>query len=206
MLKADNGEISQAIALNEKSLAINEQIGNLKGKAANLHQLGTLKADNGDISQAIDLYEQSLAINKQIGNVRDQAATLHNLGGIKADKGEISEAIALYKQSISFNEQVGNLQGKAATLYKLMCLKGNNREIEEAIALFQQSLAIKKIGNVQSQAITLSYLGRIAEQQHNYNQALYYLQLALEILQRIQSPDAEEVRQMVVRVQDLIRN
>jgi hypothetical protein len=54
--------------------------------------------------------------------------------------------------------------------------------------------------------MTLWWLGHIAEQQGDYNKALNYLQPALEILQRIQSPDAEGVRQMVARVQDLIRN
>lgn len=54
--------------------------------------------------------------------------------------------------------------------------------------------------------MTLWWLGGIAEQQGNYNQALDYLQPALEILQRIQSPHAEEVRQMVERVQGLIDN
>ncbi|MEH2113824.1 tetratricopeptide repeat protein, partial [Nostoc sp.] len=86
-------------------------------------------------------------------------------------------------------------------------LKANSGEIEEAIALYQQSLAItEQIGNVQTKAATLWWLGHIAEQQGNYNQALDYLQPALEILQRIQSPNAEGVRKMVARVQDLIRN
>ncbi|MEH2266200.1 tetratricopeptide repeat protein, partial [Nostoc sp.] len=103
--------------------------------------------------------------------------------------------------------QIGNVQGKAATLHEMGILKANRGEIEEAIALFQQSLAItEQIGHVQDKAMTMWCLGHIAEQQGNYNQALDYLQPALEILQRIQSPDAEAVRQMVVRVQDLIRN
>ncbi|WP_292869252.1 tetratricopeptide repeat protein, partial [Nostoc sp. LPT] len=117
------------------------------------------------------------------------------------------EAIALYQQSLAIDEQIGDVQGKAATLHCLGRLKANSGEIEEAIALYQQSLAInEQIGAVQGQAMTLGWLGGMAEQQGNYNQALDYLQAALEILQRIQSPDAEVVRQMVARVEDLIRN
>ncbi|WP_258003757.1 tetratricopeptide repeat protein [Fischerella thermalis] len=81
-------------------------------------------------------------------------------------------------------------------------LKANCGEITEAIALFQQSLALcEQIGNVQGKAMTLWWLGHIAEQQGNYNQALDYLQPALEILQRIQSPDAERLGQVVARVE-----
>ncbi|WP_375515535.1 tetratricopeptide repeat protein, partial [uncultured Nostoc sp.] len=64
----------------------------------------------------------------------------------------------------------------------------------------------EQIGDVQTKAATLCWLGHIAEQQGNYNQALDYLQPALEILQRIQSPDAEKLGQVVARVEDLIRN
>lgn len=83
---------------------------------------------------------------------------------------------------------------------------GGVGEITEAIALFQQSLALKEqIADVQGKAMTLWWLGHIAEQQGDYNQALNYLQPALEILQRIQSPDAERLGQVVARVEDLIR-
>jgi tetratricopeptide (TPR) repeat protein len=86
-------------------------------------------------------------------------------------------------------------------------IKANTGKINEAIAIFEQSLALtKQISDVEGEAQTLWWLGNIAEQQGDYNKALDYLQPALEILQRIQSPDTEEVRQMVVRVQGLIRN
>ncbi|HYX13128.1 MAG TPA: tetratricopeptide repeat protein, partial [Nostoc sp.] len=58
----------------------------------------------------------------------------------------------------------------------------------------------EQIGNVQGKAMTLWWLGHIAEQQGNYNQALDYLQPALEILQRIQSSDAERLGQVVAEI------
>jgi tetratricopeptide (TPR) repeat protein len=206
-LKANTGEIEEAIALYEQSLAIKEQIGDVQGQAATLHEMGILKANRGEIEEAIALYEQSLAINEQIGDVQGKAATLHEMGILKANSGEIEQAIALFEQSLAITEQIGDVQGKAATLHQLGILKANSGEIDEAITLFEQSLAIKEqIGDVQGKAMTLWWLGHIAEQQGDYNKALDYLQPALDILQRIQSPDAEGVRQMVARVQDLIRN
>ncbi|MFN6526086.1 CHAT domain-containing protein, partial [Nostoc sp. ChiSLP03a] len=46
LLKANSGEIEEAIALYQQSLAITEQIGNVQGKAATLHSLGSLKANS----------------------------------------------------------------------------------------------------------------------------------------------------------------
>ncbi|MBH8552336.1 tetratricopeptide repeat protein [Nostocaceae cyanobacterium CENA357] len=206
-IKAYGGEINEAIALYQQSLAIKEQIGNVKGKAATLHELGNLKANTGEISEAIALYQESLAICEQIGYVKGQVTALFSLMKLKTDRGEINEAIAFYQQSLVIIEQIDDVKIKATMFNNLGYLKENTGEINEAIALYEKSLALdEQIGNVQGQAITLWCLGEIAEQQGDYNKALDYLQSALKILQRLKSPDAEAVRQMIVRVQDLIRS
>ncbi|MEH2328763.1 tetratricopeptide repeat protein [Nostoc sp.] len=76
--------------------------------------------------------------------------------------------------------------------------------MDQAIALYNQSLEItQRIGNVQGKAMTLCWLGHLAEQQSEYTKAISYLQPALEILQRLKSPDAESVSASLNRV---IRN
>ncbi|WP_244142056.1 tetratricopeptide repeat protein [aff. Roholtiella sp. LEGE 12411] len=72
-----------------------------------------------------------------------------------------------------------------------------------AYALYNQSLSItERIGNVQGKAMTLWWLGHLAEQQGEYTKAISYLQPALEILQRLNSPDAEQVKAMLERIQN----
>jgi tetratricopeptide (TPR) repeat protein len=89
-------------------------------------------------------------------------------------------------------------------LHQLASIYANTGKIEEAIALYQQSLEItESIGNVQGKAITLWWLGHIAKQQGDFVTALEYLQQSLEILQRIQSPDAETVRGIINDVQQM---
>ncbi|MCC5628588.1 tetratricopeptide repeat protein [Nostoc sphaeroides CHAB 2801] len=74
-------------------------------------------------------------------------------------------------------------------------------EVDQAIALFNQSLEIfESIGDVQGKAMTLWWLGYLAEQQGEYTKAISYLQPALEILQRLKSPDAESVSASLDRV------
>jgi tetratricopeptide (TPR) repeat protein len=77
----------------------------------------------------------------------------------------------------------------------------NKGDVDEAIALFNQSLEINEdIGNVQGKAMTLRRLGDLAEKQGEYTKAISYLQPALEILQRLKSPDAESVSASLDRV------
>jgi tetratricopeptide (TPR) repeat protein len=208
ILKANSGQIEDAISLYQQSLEITERIGDAQGKAATLHELAILKADSGQIEEAIALYQQSLEITERIGNAQGKAATLQQLGRLKANLGQIEEAIALYQQSLEITERIGNAQGKAATLHELASLKANLGQIEQAIALYQQSLEItERIGNAQGKAATLAMLGQLlADKKGDFDTALNYLQQSLEILQRVQSPDVETVRQIIARLQQIAQN
>ncbi len=207
-LKANQGQINEAITLYEQSLAINETIGNVQVKAATLNQLASLQAKQGQIEEAIALLKQSLAMEETIGNVRGKAATLRLLGWIYSHQGKVNEGFALYQQSLEIEESIGNAQGKAEALYAIAEIYIQQGQIEEAITLFEQSLAINEtIGNVQGKAATLQWLGvLVANVQGDFYTALEYLQQSLEILQLIQSPDAEGVRQLIDRVQQMGQN
>jgi tetratricopeptide (TPR) repeat protein len=202
---ANTGKIEEAIALYQQSLQIKESIGDVQGQAATLHQLAGIYANTGKIEEAIALCQQSLEIKESIGNVQGQAATLHCLAGIYANTGKIEEAIALYQQSLQIEESIGNVRGQAATLHQLALIYANTGKIEEAIALCQQSLEIKEsIGDVKGKAATLAMLGQLlAYQKGDFVTALEYLQQSLEILQDIQSPDAETVREIINDVQQM---
>ncbi|MBE8966457.1 tetratricopeptide repeat protein [Nostocales cyanobacterium LEGE 12452] len=185
-LKANTGEINEAIALYEQSLVLTEQIDNIQGKAAILDQLGILKANRGEINKAIALYEQSLVLTEQIGDVQGQAATLNNLGYLKAKRGDINEAIALYEQSLILSKQIGNVQGQAATLNQLGLLKVNSGEINAALTLFEQSLDLdEKIGYVQGQATTLINLGCLKADSGEINAAMALFEESLALNEQI---------------------
>ncbi|OKH14297.1 hypothetical protein NIES592_09475 [Fischerella major NIES-592] len=150
-------------------------------------------------------YREALQLCKSTLEITEDYRLLKVMGYCESQVGEVDLALKHYQQALNLcpledKEELSALQ------HCLAMLKANSGEITEAIALYQQSLALfEQIGDVQGKAMTLWWLGHIAEQQGDYNQALNYLQPALEILQRIQSPDAERLGQVVARVEDLIR-
>ncbi|MFH7025068.1 MAG: tetratricopeptide repeat protein [Heteroscytonema crispum UTEX LB 1556] len=105
-LKAQQGDITGAIALYQESLKIEESINDVGGKAATLHSMADLKAQQGDITGAIALYQESLSIKESINDVRGKAATLHQMADLKAQQGDITGAIALYQESAKLLGQV----------------------------------------------------------------------------------------------------
>ncbi|MDZ8080725.1 MAG: tetratricopeptide repeat protein [Nostoc sp. DcaGUA01] len=186
ILKADKGEVDEAIALYNQSLEIFERIGNVQGKAATLHQLAGIYANKGDVDEAIALYNQSLEITERIGDFQTKAATLHEFGRIYAHKGEVDEAIALYNQSLEITERIGDFQTKAATLHQLGIIYANKGEIEQAIALYNQSLEInERIGNVQGQAATLNRLGYVYANKGEVDEAITLYNQSLSINEHI---------------------
>jgi tetratricopeptide (TPR) repeat protein len=94
------------------------------------------------------------------------------------------------------------MQGKAATLHQLAGIYANQGEIDQAIALYQQSVEIEeKIGNVQGKAATLAMMGQLlADAKGDTQQGLAYLEQSLAILQRLRSPDAATVQEIIARI------
>ncbi|ALB42638.1 hypothetical protein AA650_21220 [Anabaena sp. WA102] len=90
-------------------------------------------------------------------------------------------------------------------MHQLAVIYADTGKIEEAIALYHQVLQIdQSIGNVQGQAITLAMLGQLlADEKGDFVTALEYLHQSLEILQLVKSPDAETVRGIIKRVQEM---
>jgi tetratricopeptide (TPR) repeat protein len=206
-LEADRGHIEEAITLFQQSLAITERSGDVKTKAAILHNLAVLKANQGELEESIALYQKSLVLKQQIGDVQGKAATLQCLANLIAEQGQIEEAITLCQESLILQEKIGDIEGKAVTLHELGRLKAQQGQIEEATALFNQSLDInERINNVYRKAMTLQWLGGLAAYaEEDFYTAVDYFQQSLEILQRLQSPEAENAKQMLTRLrQELV--
>ncbi|WP_293359475.1 MULTISPECIES: tetratricopeptide repeat protein [unclassified Microcoleus] len=205
IIYANQGEVEKAIAFYQQSLELKEKIGDVQGKAATLHQLAGIYANKGEVEQAIAFYQQSLELKEKIGNVQGKAATLHNLAIIYANQGEVEQAIAFYQQSLELKEKIGDVQGKAATLHNLAIIYANQGEVEQAIAFYQQSLELEeKIGDFQGKAATFAMLGQLlADEKGDFDEALNYLQQSLEILQHLRSPDAETVKRIISRIQQM---
>ncbi|MBD3557967.1 CHAT domain-containing protein [Planktothrix sp. FACHB-1355] len=169
-----------------------------------LHELARSQQELGEVIQAKIYYQQALD-NCLAEDETEKAAIIHNLGYLKANTGDIAGAIALYEQSLTITEGIGDIQTKAATLHELGRLKANTGDIAGAIALYEQSLTItESIGDIQTKAMTLQWLGWLAAtEQGDFETGLNYLQQSLEILQHIQSPGSETVREIIARVQQL---
>ncbi len=164
-----------------------------------IHRLSLL-ANNGDIAAKIAIFlvriwikisrfKEVYKICEDTLEIANDYHNLSNLARVEQESGNITKAVNYYQEALFYNRA---------------CSEINLGNFESAIKLLNDSIKFsQQIFAVQGQAKSQCLLGFLAEQQGEYKQAILHLQPALESLQRIQSPDAEQVRVMLARVQQI---
>ena len=180
LLLAQQGDVKRALGLWQESLRLDEQTGNVQGKAATLSNMASVLAQQGEINHALQLWQDSLKLKEQIGDVQGKAATLHQVAGVIAQQGDIERALKLWQESLELDEQIGNVQGKAATLHQIAEVIAKQGDVRRALELWGDSLKLKEqIGDVHGKAATLAQMAWLANRQGDLERAReYYLEAA----------------------------
>jgi tetratricopeptide (TPR) repeat protein len=130
--------------LYQQSLELDERLGDLKGKAATLHQMANVLVTRGDLDGAMRLYQQSLELDERLGDLQGKAATLHEMANVLVTRGDLDGAMRLYQQSLELDERLGDLKGKAATLAMMAqvhILRGEQEPALRALLVSLQTLS-----------------------------------------------------------------
>jgi tetratricopeptide (TPR) repeat protein len=80
--------------LYQEALELFERLGDLRGKAATLHEMAYILRVRGDPDGALRLYQEALEIFERLGDLRDKAVTLGMMGQALWAQGKRGEAIA----------------------------------------------------------------------------------------------------------------
>jgi len=171
-------QFNQALQSWTQSLVIYRQIGNRRGVAASLGNMGLAYHGLGDYKKAIDYHLQSLAMSKETGNRRGVAASLENLGNPYYGLGDYKKAIDYHLQSLVIEKEIGNSRGVAASLGNLGLAYHQLGDYKKAIDYHQKSLVIdKEMGNRRGVASSLGNLGLVYRNLGDYKKAIdYHLQ------------------------------
>ncbi|MBT6498122.1 MAG: tetratricopeptide repeat protein [Planctomycetaceae bacterium] len=183
------GDVPRALELWQQSLDIEEQIGDVQGKAATLHNMAGVIAQQGDVPRALELWQQSLELKEQIGDVRGKAATLHNMAGVIAQQGDVPRALELWQQSLALQEQIGNVQGKAATLANMAWAAGQTGDKARKIELNREAARI--LGGVRAWPDLVTVLRNLGSEESP--ESVQYLAQAVWLLYRVHVPVSSAV-------------
>ncbi len=176
------GELSQALEWCQKSLQINEELGNQAGMASSYHDLGAIAHDRGEMLQALELSQKSLQIKEELGARDGMASSYRQLGGIAQGRGDLSQALEWYQKSLQIEEELGDPDGVASSYHQLGRIAQDRGYLSQALEWYQKSLQIKEaLGNRADMAVIYHQLGRVAQDRDALPQALEWYQKSLQI-------------------------
>jgi len=138
MVANAQGDFAASKALYEESLAIKRELGDRRGIANALNNLGMVAVEQGNYAAGRSLYEESLAIKRELGDRRGTANTLNNLGMAALEMGDLAPALALNQESLAIRcelsdrwgitnsiEELGAVAAASGDLLRAACLWGS---------------------------------------------------------------------------------
>jgi len=117
----ERGDFDAARALEEESLAIQREIGDLPSVAQVLNNLGEVAYYQGDYVTARARLEESVAIYRQLGNDWGVSMSVNNLGMVARAEGNLAEALTRLSEGLVIRREIGDM-GIALSLEEFACL------------------------------------------------------------------------------------
>ncbi|MEQ9097433.1 MAG: protein kinase [Phycisphaerales bacterium] len=180
------GEHESAWAQQSEALAIYEQLGDARGKAASLNSLGLIAMDRGDLAEAERLFGASLAMKRKRGDRRGEAMSLNNLGIVARLANRLVEAKTNYARSAEILRELGDHRAMARSLMNVAELAQRTGDLSEAHRGFEQARSsFVETGDRQGTAIASANLGAVLGAEGRPTEAAPLLAEAITIFQEL---------------------
>jgi tetratricopeptide (TPR) repeat protein/transcriptional regulator with XRE-family HTH domain len=179
------GDIPQSKQMQGRALAIYRELGDQRGAARVLIELGIAQRVAGD-TECLAGFTEALEIYRELGDLRGQAAALTELGSMRWQIGPIPEAERNLFEALRIYRELGNRQGETAALLYL----GNVQLAGGALAAAMESLReAEAIGADLGQPVlvanSLLYLGDVQRAAGLAEQARDSVSRALDVYTRL---------------------
>lgn len=185
----------QAHAHLHRSLSLYTELGDAVGSARAHLNLGILAERLGRYEQALHHAQQALALFAAAENTNGRANALNNIGWYHSQLGNYQQALDYCTQALVLQQQVGNRYWQAHTWDSLGYVRYRLEQQAEAIRCYENALALwREAAERYYEATTLTHLGDSHRAAGAPGLAHRAWRGALEILEQLGHPDAEQIR------------
>lgn len=172
----------QAIKKYEESLPLWREVGDRRGEAYTLHELGYLNSVLNNLKEALDHYGRALPLWRELGDRVNEGATLGNAGLVHWKLGELTKALEYYNLALPLRRAVGDRVGEGSTLSNAGLIYHGLGDLDEALAHYKQALALRReTGDRAGEASTLTNIGEVHRRLGEMQKALDYYDQALPL-------------------------
>jgi DNA-binding SARP family transcriptional activator len=192
------GREHQALACQRDSLEIFRELGDRHGQALGLRNLAFTLMRLGRHQQALAHGRGSLEISRELGDRQGQAWSLLDLGIVHGARGDHQQALDCLQDSLRILLELGDRLGQAYTLNNLGIVHSAQGDHQWAVTCQRDSLRIhREQGEVHGEAETLRDLGTTLWALDRRDEARVHWRQALAIFERMQAPEAGQVRELL---------
>lgn len=176
----------QAMFLYEQSLSMHREIGNRKGEAESLNNIGGIYWAQGNYKKALYHLEQSLPIRRDVRDKKGEGVTLNNIALLYDAKGNYAKALKYFEQSLSLAREINDKEVEGATLNNIGEIYRQQGNHAAALQYYEHALVIsREIKNKHLESRTLNNMGLVYKAQDKLDAALEQYKQSLAIKQQI---------------------
>jgi tetratricopeptide (TPR) repeat protein/transcriptional regulator with XRE-family HTH domain len=184
-VQSRTGDITQSQEMLGKALDIYRQLGDQRGAARALIELGIAQRAAGD-GACLDGFSKALDIYRELGEQRGQAAALNELGSMQWQNGPIPAAERNLQEALRIYRELDNRQGEAAALLYLANVQLTCEAFDAAIESLDQAERIgRDLGQPVLVANSLLYRGDVQRTAGSLDEAKRAVSDALESYRKL---------------------
>ncbi|MES2762207.1 MAG: tetratricopeptide repeat protein [Bacteroidota bacterium] len=171
-----------ALEFYQKSIAIYEEINDVKDIGNPLNNIGRIYDNYGDASKALNFYEKALKSYMRYDNKIGMGSLLNNIGIVYNKLGDIPKALDYAHRSLKIQEDLHNKSGIAISLCNIGLMYSKHDNVSKALEYYQRAMKIQEVIKEQEGlGTTLNNIGLLYYGQDSILKALEYYEKSLRI-------------------------
>jgi len=156
------GEIRKAMEQYNEALPVSRAVGDRRGEANILNNIGTAYWALGEMQKALEKYNEALPLWRAVGNRSGEAQTLSSIGTVYDSLGEKQKALEKYNEALPLRRTVGDRRGEAETFNNIGTVYFSLGEMQKALEKYNEALPLwRAVGNRSGEAVTTNNIGEV---------------------------------------------
>jgi len=187
-----HGRLTKALKSYHYCLNLCEEIGDERGVAVALNNIGHVYYNQVQYEKALEYYNRALTMEKELAksvnpNIarsgkRALARVLNNIGLTYKTRNELKKALEYYQESLRLRREIEDKPGIANSLNNMGMIYQADGQNGKALEYYLKCIKLQKeIGSISSLANTLNNIGEIYRGIGKFDQAIKYSERSLEL-------------------------
>lgn len=206
------GEFDAALRIRrEEELPVYRRLGDVRGQAVAMGTIADVLQARGELDEALRIRrEEQVPIYKRLGDVRALAITMGKVADVLQARGELDAALRLRQdEEVPVYRRIGDLRALAVAMDRIAQIRFRQGDLDEAIRVCRSDVLpilerLRSVRNLPAARMNLAlYLrerrnrGTSPDRRRDRDDARHLLRLALVDAERMNLPEAAQVRALL---------